>query len=176
MTMKSDSSYGLCIDISLKEDKICLELNRDEIEKRKKRFGKLIIFSDMLQAETGFLIDTYIEKNIIEDDFHLLKDSTIIRFRPIRHWTDSKIHAYAFCCVVSMTLIRVMQWMVEQSGYKMSPTLLKDELTDIKEVIMVYDINEAERRIVELSTVQKNLWKVFNLEEIKEAMLLHNPS
>ncbi|KJU85330.1 hypothetical protein MBAV_002480 [Candidatus Magnetobacterium bavaricum] len=27
----------------------------------------------------------------------LLKDSTIIRFRPIRHWTDSKICAYAFC-------------------------------------------------------------------------------
>ncbi|KJU83053.1 hypothetical protein MBAV_004753 [Candidatus Magnetobacterium bavaricum] len=58
----------------------------------------------------------------------------------------------------------------------MSPNLLKDELTDIKEVIMIYDLNEAKRKIVELSTVQKNLWKVFNLGEIKETMALHNSS
>lgn len=31
-----------------------------------------------------------------------------------------------------------MQWMTEQGGYKMSTTVLKDELTDIQEVVMVY--------------------------------------
>jgi hypothetical protein len=30
-----------------------------------------------------------------------------------------------------MILIRVMQWMTEQAGYKMSTTVLKDELIDI---------------------------------------------
>jgi hypothetical protein len=33
--------------------------------------------------------------------------------------------------------MRVMQWMTGQGGYKMSTTVLKDELTDIQEVIMV---------------------------------------
>jgi len=37
-----------------------------EIEARKKPFGKNLIFSDMLDAETGYLIDTYNQKNIIE--------------------------------------------------------------------------------------------------------------
>lgn len=127
----------------------------------------------MLDAETGYLIDTYIEKNIIESDFQLLKDTTIIRFRPIRHWTDSKIRAYAFCCVVSLTLLRVMQWMAQQAGYQMSASVLKEELIDLKEIIMVYSIKEAERKISQPSAVQKRLWEIFKLEEIKKTMSLH---
>ena len=126
----------------------------------------------MLDAETGYLIEKYNEKNIIESDFQLLKDTTIIRFRPILHWTDSKIRAFAFCCVVSMTLIRLMQWMVQQAGYEMSPTVLKEELTDIEEVINVYSLKEAERMITQRCAMQDKLWKIFNLEEIKEMLLL----
>jgi transposase len=106
----------------------------EEIKKREKRFGKSLVFSNMLKAETGYLIDTYNEKDIIENDFHLLKDVTLIRFRPIRHWTDSKIRAFAFCCVVSMMLMRVMQWMTEQKGYKMSTTVLKDEIFELGKI------------------------------------------
>lgn len=172
-SMKKKSRYGECIKISLHDGKLHFEENEKEIKKRKKRFGKNLIFSNMLEAETGYLIDTYNEKNVIEDDFQLLKDVTIIRFQPIRHWTDSKIRAYAFCCVVSMIIMRVMQWMTEQTGYKMSTNVIKDELSDIQEVVMVYSSTEAERKITERSTVQDKLWKIFNLEEIEKKMLLH---
>ena len=127
----------------------------------------------MLKAETGYLIDTYHERNIIEDDFQLLKNPDIIRFRPIRHWTDTKIRAYAFCCVVSMTLMRVMQAKVESGGYKMSPKLLKEELSDLEEVIMIYSPHEAKRKITQRSSVQDKLWDIFKLEEIQSALLLH---
>jgi len=174
-TMKNKSRYGTCFEVSVdvREKQLHFQENSDEIKKREKRFGKNLIFSNMLDAETGYLIDTYNEKNIIESDFQLLKDTTIIRFCPIRHWTDSKIRAFAFCCVVSMTLVRVMQWMVEQAGYKMSPNVLKDELTDIEEVINIYSIKEAERMITQRSAVQEKLWEIFNLEEIKKMLLLH---
>jgi len=172
-TMKKKSRYGACLKISVRDGKLHFEENEKEIKEREKRFGKSLIFSNMLEAETGYLIDTYNEKNIIEDNFHLLKDITIIRFRPIRHWTDSKIRAYAFCCVVSMILMRVMQWMTEQAGYKMSTNVLKDELTDIQEVIMVYSSTEAERKITERSAVQEKLWRIFKLEEIEKNLLLH---
>ena len=88
-------------------------------------------------------------------------------------WTDSKIRAFAFCCVVSMMLMRVMQWMTEQKGYKMSTTVLKDELTDIQEVIMVYSSTDAERKITERSAVQKKLWKIFELGKIENQLSLH---
>lgn len=172
-TMMKKSKYGNCLVLSVTEGSFVIEENRAVIEKRKKFFGKNLIFTNMARAETGYIIDTYHEKSVIEDDFQLLKDTTIIRFRPIRHWTDSKIRAYAFCCVVSMTLMRVMQWMTEQAGYRMSPGLLKEELADLQEVVMVYGPKEAIRKVTERSRVQDKLWNVFGLEEIAEQLLLH---
>ena len=172
-SMKKKSRYGTCIKVSSRKGNLYFKEQEEELKKRKKRFGKNLIFSNLIKADTGYLIDTYTEKNIIEDDFKLLKDTTIIRFRPIRHWTDSKIRAYAFCCVTSMTLIRVMQWMIEQDGYKMSPNVIKDELNDLQEVVMIYSLKEAERKITTPSLVQNKLWSIFEMEEIKKILSLH---
>lgn len=172
-TLLKKDVYGNCLKVSVLEGCLCFEENMEAIEERKRRFGKNLIFSNDLDADTGFLIDTYKEKNLIEEDFQLLKDSTIIRFRPIRHWTDTKIRAYAFCCVVSMTLMRVMQWKVEQAGYKMSPSLLKEELTDLEEVVMVYSSTDVTRKITDPSAVQKKLWHIFKLDEIEMKLLQH---
>jgi hypothetical protein len=58
-----------------------------------------------LDNPTSTAVARKLDISRIENDFHLLKDVTLIRFRPIRHWTDSKIRAFAFCCVVLMILI-----------------------------------------------------------------------
>jgi hypothetical protein len=47
---------------------------------------------------------------------------------------------YAFCFVVSMTLMRVIQWKARTAGYTMSLHVLKEELSDIQEVAMAYRI------------------------------------
>lgn len=172
-TILKNSAYGACITASVGDGRIHFEENESEIEKRKKRFGKNLIFSNELEVETGAMIDAYREKNVIEDDFRLLKDTTIIRFRPIRHWTDTKIRAYAFCCVVSMTLMRVMQWKTERAGCRMSPSLLIEELADLKEVVLIYNLTEAKRKITARSSVQNRLWDIFKLGEVEMSLLQH---
>jgi len=173
LSIRKKSDYARCVEISVLDREIRFEDKKEEIEARKKRFGKSLIFSNMLEAETGYLIETYHHRNTIENDFQLLKDQAIIRFRPIRHWTDSKIRAYAFCCVIALTLMRVMQWKALQNGYKMSPALLKEELSDIRDVIMVYASNQARRQITDRSAVQKKLWDIFKLGEVEKLMLQH---
>jgi transposase len=173
LTLQRESPYGNCLEISVRDGELHLTENSDEVQTRKKRFGKNLIFSNMLEAETGYLIDTYNEKHVIEDDFQLLKDPTLIRFRPIRHWTDTKIRAYAFSCVVSMTLMRVMQWKAAHAGYKMTPKVLKEELSDIREVVMVYDPTHANKKITDRSGVQNKLWEIFKLQEIETLLSLH---
>lgn len=167
VSLLKKSRYGTCLKVSVGPSGLSVDEDSDQIETRKKRLGKNLIFSNMLQADTGYLIDTYCQKQIIEDDFQLLKDPHIIRFRPIRHWTDSKIRAYAFCCVTSLALMRVMQWIAAKTGFKMGPGLLKEELSDIKEVVMVYNQNQAKRKTTDRSTVQQKLWEAFNLHEIE---------
>ena len=171
--MKQKSRYGNCLESWVEEGQLRFREKTEQINKRERSFGKNLIFSNMLEAETGFLIDTYHEKKVIEDDFQLLKDEEIIRFRPIRHWTETRIRAYAFCCVVALALMRVMQWKAGKAGYKMSPRLLKDELSDIREVIMVYTQTHAARKITKRSAVQKKLWEEFRLHEIEHNLLLH---
>jgi len=171
ITILKKSRYGACLKVSVQQSEILIEDNHEQIDTRKKRFGKNLIFSNMLQAETGYLIETYSEKQIVEDDFHILKDPHIIRFRPIRHWTDSKIRAYAFCCVMSMALMRVMQWTAQRTGLKMGPELLKEELADIQEVVMIYSKNNATRKITERSAVQEKLWEAFGLREIERQVV-----
>ena len=172
-SIQKKSRYGKYLKLSVEQGQIHFEEQQQALDKKRQYFGKNIIFSNLTGAEAGDIIDAYTGKNTIEDDFRLLKDVTIIRFRPLRHWTDSKIRAYAFCCVLAMTLIRVMQWLVEQVGYKMSPLLLKEELTDLQEVVMVYSAKEAQRQISQRSAVQNKLWEVFQLGEIERQLLLH---
>ncbi len=173
LQMVKKSDYGSCLNLSARAGELEVEENAQEIEARKKRFGKSLIFSDMLGAETGYLIDTYNQKNAIESDFQLLKDQAIIRFRPIRHWTDSKIRSYAFCCVVSMTLMRVMQWKAQKAGYAMSPHVLKEELSDIQEVAMVYSTSEVHTKITDRNTVQNKLWEAFKLSDVEQFLYIH---
>ena len=172
-TLLEKSEYASCVEVSVQNGEIHIQEKPAEIAARTKRFGKSVIFSNMLDAQTGYLIDTYHEKNAIENDFQLLKDHDIIRFRPIRHWTDTKIRAYAFCCVVALTLMRVMQWKAQTAGYKMSPQLLKDELSDIEEVVLLYNHTQAKRKITDRSKVQHKLWEVFQLGGIEKQVLLH---
>jgi len=173
ITLLKKSRYGACLKVSEQQGEILIEEDREQIESRRKRFGKNLIFSNMLHAESGHLIDTYGQKQIVEDDFHILKDPHIIRFRPIRHWTDTKIRAYAFCCVMSMALMRVMQWTAQRTGFKMGPELLKEELADIQEVVMIYGQTNATRKITDRSAVQQKLWDAFKLHEIERQVLLH---
>jgi transposase len=172
-SMQKAGDYGSCLTVSVQEGELHFAENASEIEARKKRFGKSLIFSDMVAAETGYLIDTYHQRNVIENDFQLLKDHTIIRFRPVRHWTDTKIRAYAFCCVVAMTIMRVMQWKAQQAGYSLSPHVLKEELSDIKEVAIAYSTTDVRKKITDRSTVQSKLWEVFNLDDVERRLYLH---
>jgi transposase len=165
-SLLKSSDYGTCLNISVEDGEMIIVPNNPEIQERVKRFGKNLIFSNMLDAEPGYLIETYNDKNSVEDDFHLLKDENIIRFRPIRHWTDTKIRTYAFCCVMALTLMRVMQWKVANTLYQMSPKLLKDELSDIKQSLLVYSLTETRTKITHRSAVQKRLWEVFKLDDV----------
>ena len=55
----------------------------------------------------------------------------------------------------------------------MSASLLKEELSDVYEILMIYQGGRAERKISTLSSVQKKLYDIFHLREIEERIVLH---
>jgi transposase len=168
--LKEADRYGAYIDIAVKDKKLVFTPLRDKMEAKEQFLGKNIIFSDKPDAESGWIIAQYKQKEKVEDDFKVLKSPDIIRFRPVRHWTDTKIYAYGFCCIMALILIKVMQIQADRIGLKMSPAVLKEELKDMKEIIMIYGKNRAEKQISQRSSIQQKLWELFDLMQVEKAV------
>jgi len=68
-----------------------------------------------------------------------------------------------------------MQLKTAQAGLAMSPVLIKQEMSDLKEIVMIYDTNTVETQISTRSSVQQRLWDLFNLDTAKDHLTRHQP-
>lgn len=167
-SMLKESRYGKFLELQVHNGRLGFALKQSEFEQAKQRFGKNLLFTDNPSADPTWVIANYQGKYKIEDSFKLVKGADLIRFRPIRHFTDTKICAFAFCCVVALMLMKVIELLCAQSDLHMSPTLLKEELTDIKAVTLIYGPKDADTEITGRSTVQQKLWDLLRLGEVAE--------
>ena len=56
-----------------------------------------------------------------------------------------------------------MQLKSAKAGLEMSAAVLKQELSDLRQAIMIYDDKTAHSKITQASSIQKGLSEVFNL-------------
>ena len=164
----SQSYYKDYVTIRCKKGKLIFSKQQENIDKKKKKFGKTILFGSNLEKESSNIIEQYHSKDKVEDGFKILKDPHLISWRPMRHWTDSKIQIFAFCNVLALMLIRIMEYKATINNIKMSPHVLKQELKDLKKVILIYNEKTARTKITHRSTVQKQLWDIFKLDTLKK--------
>ncbi len=173
MTMLKNSKHKDYLTINCKKGDLCFKIDKSKTEEKKKYWGKHIIFSSNLDKTYDNIIEFYNSKDKIEKDFELIKSPDLIRWVPIRHWTDSKIRAFAFCCVMSLTLIRIMELKLEKENLKMSPNVIKQELQDLQQSILIYDEKNAVSKITAKSTVQNKLYEIFNLSLYENNLTIH---
>ncbi len=164
----SQSYYKEYIGVRCSKGKPAFINKTKEINKKKKKFGKTLLFASNNTEKTCNIIDLYHSKDKVEDGIKLLKDPHLISWQPMRHWTDTKIRAFAFCSVMALTIIRIMEYKATINDIRMSPQILKQELKDLKEVILLYDNGKIQKKTTHKSTVQKRLWDIFNLDEMKK--------
>lgn len=168
----NESRYGRYLDVQYKDGRLVFAETKASYERRK-RFGKNLLFSNHLKAQSGWIITQYRDKERIEDGFKLLKDPELIRWTPSRHWTDTKIRAFGFCCVMALVLARVMEYKTSKAGLRMSTAVLREELTDLRQIIMIYDTNKAGTQISARSSIQQKLWDLFDLGAVENALPIH---
>lgn len=161
-----DSRYGKFLHVEVCDGQLIYAIVENEREESRHRFGKNLLFTDHVDADATWVISNYQAKNKIEDSFKLIKGTDLICFRPIRHFTDTKICAFSFCCVVALMLMKILELLCLEAELKMSPQLIKDELTDIKAVTLVYSPKDVEMEVTRRSTVQQKMWDLFRLEEV----------
>ncbi len=166
LRMIEERRFGKYITVTYEKDQLIFA-ETEAIDAKRKRHGKNLLFCSDDKAESGWIITQYLSKEKVENDFKILKDPELIRWRPGRHWTDTKIRAFGFCCVMALVLIQVMLQKVDRAGLRMSAAVLKEELTDLKEILMIYDDKNADMKVSRRSSIQQRLWNLFDLGSIE---------
>lgn len=101
--------------------------------------------------------------------FQLQKDEeplTTVSFIPMWHWTDQKIRVHAFCCVISLLLLNLLQREVLKKYQKMSLERIIEELSDIEKLLLFYpDIMKSVRKLSKRDDIQDKFYQILNLGE-----------
>jgi transposase len=141
---------------------------------KRTRLGKRILCTDNHDWSTDEIILGSKAQSHVEDAFKQMKDPHWVSFPPTFHWTDQKLRVHAFYCVLALTLSSLLQRKAAQAGIKLTIPALFEELTDIKEIINLYQPQltrnrgrlRAEYALSECSSLQKKLCNVFDVYKL----------
>jgi transposase len=105
---------------------------------KEKVLGRSILFTDRNDWTNEQIVSAYRSQYHIEEAFKQMKDTKYLSFRPMRHFTDSKIRVHAFYCVLSLVLAAVLNKELEQMGHKMSIHHMIDTFQQAQQVTAVF--------------------------------------
>jgi len=131
-------------------------------------FGKRILFTDKHQAPRPEIVADYRSQSAVENDFRQMKDPKVVSFSPMFHWTDHKIRVHVLCCVLALTVARLMVREADRHGMHMSVRELLDALAGIQETVLLYQGERgrprARRMLTEIDPRQRRLYDLFGLD------------
>jgi transposase len=110
-----------------------------------KQLGKTILFTDNDDWTSEEIVLGYRSQHQIEDAFRQMKHPHYLGWQPMFHWTDGKIRAHAFTCVLALTLSSLLQRTLHQKGLDLSLPRLFDLLGAIRETLVIYPKKPGQR-------------------------------
>jgi transposase len=110
-----------------------------------KQLGKTILFTDNDDWTNEAIVLGYRSQHHIEDAFRQMKHPHYLGWQPMFHWTDSKIRAHAFTCVLALTLSSLLQRTLHQKGLDLSLPRMFDLLGGIRETLVIYPKKPGQR-------------------------------
>ena len=110
-----------------------------------KHLGKTILFTDNDDWTNEDIVLGYRSQHHIEDAFRQMKHPHYLGWQPMYHWTDSKIRAHAFICVLALTLSSLLQRTLHQQGVDVSLPRMFELLGGIRETLVIYPQKQGQR-------------------------------
>jgi transposase len=165
VTLAGTSATDFALDFSIDADK--REALEDEV------FGKRVLITDRFEWTIEEVVAAYRSQWIVEGDFRQLKDPDCVAVAPVFHWTDQKITVHLFCCVLALSVLRLMVREVRRAGLEMSANDVLHELGKLQETVLLYPSTggrpRARRMLTEMNDTQRRLVDLFGLETFAPA-------
>jgi transposase len=131
-------------------------------------FGKRILVTDHDDWPTAKVIDAYRSQEDLEAGFRQAKDTHVVSFAPIRHFTDHKIRVHLFTCVLALTIAHLIRRQAARAGITASVPALLEDLEGIGETVLLYQGERgrprARHQITRMTPDQQRLYEIFDLQ------------
>ena len=131
-------------------------------------FGKHVLITDHDDWPVTEVIAGYRSQSEAEFSFRQMKDTRVVSFSPMYHWTEHNIRVHVFTCVLALQIAHLMRRRARQHGLHLSVRELLSQLAGIGETVLIYPSTggrpKARRKTTELTGNQPQLWDIFGLE------------
>lgn len=94
-------------DVELEDDSLTVRKNRQALAWQKRIDGLLLLETTDFEVPAAEVVKHYKELAEIERGWRTLKSSLLLR--PVHHWTERRIRAHIFICVLALQLERWMR-------------------------------------------------------------------
>ena len=139
---------------------------RQELEEE--IFGKHVLITGHDDWPVAEVIAGYRSQSEAEFAFRQMKDTHVVSFSPMFHWTEHNIRVHVFTCVLALQIAHLMRLKARRAGLDLSVRELLRELAGIGETILLYHGDRgrprAHRMLTETMPVQDKLAQIFSLD------------
>lgn len=106
------------------------EVNKSVLNQEKIIDGKTVIHTEVSDLSSEKIVQTYRSLSRIENCFRDLK--SILKIRPLRHYTERRIKAHIFVCVLALLLERMLEVSLARKKYPITATHALEILSEVK--------------------------------------------
>ena len=132
----------------------------------KASFGKTAIITDLETRDLpdGKLVEGFVARAGVEEDFKWLKDRHVVSVKPFWVWHDATVAGHTFLCVMGLMLYRWLQWRSRDLG--LSLKALVETLEGIRIGVVKTTAGKPEMVIEELNPLQGRVFSALDLGEM----------
>jgi transposase len=131
-------------------------------------FGKHVLITGHDDWPAAEVIAGYRSQSEAEFAFRQMKDTHVVSFSPMFHWTEHNIRVHVFTCILALQIAHLMRLKARRAGLHLSVRELLRELAGISETILLYQGDQgrprAHRMLTETTPVQDKLAQIFSLD------------
>ena len=130
-------------------------------------FGKHVLITGHDDWPVPEVVAGYRSQSEAEFSFRQLKDTRVVSFSPMHHWTEHNIRVHVFTCVLALQIAHLMRRAAARAGLDLSVRELLAQLAGIGETVLIYPSTggrpKARRMTTELTGDQHKLYEIFEL-------------
>ena len=131
-------------------------------------FGKHVIITDHDDWPVPDVIAGYRSQSEAEGSFRQMKDTHVVSYSPMFHWTEHNIRVHTFTCVLALQIAHLLRLQADRAGLHLSVRELLRQLAGIEETVLIYPSTggrpKARRILTETSDLQDQLAALYRLD------------